>query len=95
MIIMNWNRILSGILAIIYLGVSGYFGGGGAALKVAAGLTLPLTCIWFGDELGSYVGGMRGQAITTETPGCLVRFGGWLIMLLPLVHNQEVIFDEQ
>ena len=25
-----------------------------------------------------------GRAINTETPGCLVAFGGWLILLLPV-----------
>jgi len=82
---MNWNRILSGVLALAYVAGAYFAGDVAAALKVIVGLALPVACIWFGDELGSYVGVMRGQAITTKTPGCLVRFGGWLILLLPLV----------
>ena len=84
---MDWNRILSGMLALAYLCGAYFAGDAETALKVFAGLTLPMACIWFGDELGSYVGVMRGQAITTKTPGCLVRFGGWLILLLPAGKN--------
>ena len=73
------------MLALAYVGGAYFAGDVATTLKVTAGLTLPIACIWFGDELGSFVGVMRGQAITTETPGCLVRFGGWLILLLPLV----------
>ena len=82
---MDWNRTLSGTLALAYVGGAYFAGDAATAMKVAAGLVLPMACIWFGDDLGTYVGVMRGQAITTKTPGCLVRFGGWLIMLLPLV----------
>jgi len=82
---MNWNRILSGLLALGYLCGAYFAGDAVTALKVGTGLIFPLACIWYGDELGSYVGVMRGQSITAQTPGCLVRFGGWLLLLLPLI----------
>ena len=82
---MNWNRILSGVVAVTYL-AGAYFGAdSGTVFKLAAFLAMPLACIWYGDELGTYVGVIRGQAVTSETPGCLVRFGGWLLLLLPLI----------
>jgi len=79
------KRLLSGILAIVYL-VASYAGGGGSgAIKCALFLLLPLACIWFSEEMGSFTGVMRGQYINTRTPGCLVAFGGWLILLLPVI----------
>ena len=42
-----------------------------------------LACIWFGDELGSIVGARLGNArITSTTPGGVVRFVGWLLLVL-------------
>ena len=36
--------------------------------------------------MGGYTGvGMGRGAITSTTPGCLIAFGGWLILLLPPV----------
>lgn len=46
---------------------------------------LPLACIWFGDEMGEYVGNFPGPGINRRTPGWMVRFGGWFLMLLPAV----------
>ena len=47
-------------------------------------LTMPLVLIWFPEEMGSYTGIIRGQYIDTETPGCLVSVGGWMLLLLPI-----------
>ena len=52
-------------------------------LPVAAFFILPLACIWYGDELGEYVGALPGPAINKGTPGWLVKTGGWLLLALP------------
>ena len=57
----------------------------GSVLAVAAYLLIPLLCIWFADEMGNYVGTLPGPAINKPTPGCLVRFGGWVLLLLPVI----------
>jgi hypothetical protein len=54
-------------------------------LIVAAGLVFPLTCIWFADELGEYVGTLPGPAINRKSPAWMVRIGGWVLLLLPLL----------
>lgn len=77
------SRILSGAVAVFYVTLAYFAGGGEAALKFGISLILPLACIWFSDAMGSFTGIMRGQAITSTTPGCLVAFGGWLLLLLP------------
>ncbi len=51
---------------------------------VAGFLVMPLACIWFGDEIGEYTGMLPGPGINKTTPGSFVRFGGWLLLLLPL-----------
>ena len=82
---MDWNRILSGLLAGAYIFIAFIVGGMEASLKTMIGLLLPLACIWFGDEMGQWRGTIRLQAMTCSTPGCLVRAGGWLILLLPII----------
>ena len=45
----------------------------------------PLACIWFGDEMGEYVGTFPGPAINRRTPGWMVKLGGWFLLLLPAI----------
>jgi hypothetical protein len=81
---MNWNRILSGLLAVIYVTTAFATSGAKAGFEVLIFVILPLACIWFGDEMGGYTGASWGGAITDETPGLLVRIAGWLLLLLPI-----------
>jgi hypothetical protein len=81
------NRILSGLIALIYL-ILGFFGAGPeTGIKILACLTLPLACIWFPDEMGSYTGRLpiSGGGINQQSPGCLVRIVGWVLLLLPII----------
>ena len=80
------NRILSAIIAIAYIATAYFTDGGETAFRFGLFLILPMACIWFGDYMGGYVGGtMRGQYISSTTPGCFVVAGGWLILLLPVI----------
>ncbi|RJP19379.1 MAG: hypothetical protein C4520_13090 [Candidatus Abyssobacteria bacterium SURF_5] len=79
------NRILSAIVALIYLIAAYRLGGAGGVIRCIAFLVLPLACIWFSKEMESYTGIMRLQSVDTESPGCLVIACGWLLMLLPLI----------
>jgi hypothetical protein len=82
---MNWNRILSGLVAVLYV-VGAYMAAGvEGAGKAALFVILPLACIWFADEMGSYIGPTTSGAITSPTPGWLVCIGGWLVLLLPVL----------
>lgn len=83
---MTKNRLLSLVVALGYLAAA-YFGGGWELVwRAAIFLILPLACIWFGDEMGSYTGiGMGRGAITSPTPGWLVAAGGWLLLLMPVI----------
>ncbi len=59
--------------------------GGEGAAKTAIFAIFPLACIWFGDEMGGYIGPTSSGAITSPTPGWLVCIGGWLVLLLPVL----------
>ncbi len=54
-------------------------------LLTSLSLLLPLACIWFGDEIGDYVGMLPMPGITEPTPGGLVKVGGWFLLIVQLV----------
>ncbi len=82
---LNWNRTLSGFLAVIYA-FAGFAGRGpeGACL-IALSVLFPLACIWFGEAMGGHTGPASGIAITQTSPGMCVRILGWALMLMPLL----------
>ena len=55
------------------------------ALLLCISFLFPLACIWFGDEMGDYVGMLPGPGISKRTPGGLVKAGGWVLLLLPII----------
>jgi len=83
-------RILSLLIAIAYL-VIGCLQARSAAqlfatlLLLSGALLLPLACIWFGDELGEYVGVLPGPSINRKSPAWMVKLGGWVLLLLPVI----------
>lgn len=79
------GKIISLVLSIIYLIVA-YISGGGEFFIIGLGfLVIPLFCIWFGDELGRYIGFAGRGYITKESPGVIVKFMGWVLLLLPAI----------
>jgi hypothetical protein len=83
---MNWNKTLSGLLAVAYIVVALVHDGAKTAFVFAIFLMLPLGCIWFSDAMGGYKGGFAMSApITYPSPGFLVRIVGWVLLLLPIV----------
>ena len=82
---MNWNRILSGLVAALYVVGTYIHGGVEPAWKMAIFVIFPLACIWFADEMGGYIGPTSSGAITNTTPGVLVCIGGWLLLLMPVL----------
>ena len=57
----------------------------GAVIAVVAYLLLALACIWFGDEMGDYVGILPGPATNRRSPGWMVRIGGWFLLFFPVL----------
>ncbi len=82
---MNWNRILSGVLATAYIVLAFVVAGGEACFKIAIFLILPLACVWFSDEMGDYIGQSGSGYITERSPGILVLILGWLLLFMPII----------
>ena len=85
---MNWNKILSALVAITYIVIAVVHGGAKTAIEFAIFLILPLGCICFSDAMGGYVGlGLMefGAPITNRSPGILVYIMGWVVLLLPII----------
>lgn len=77
------GRIISLVVIIFYIVLiniknidSGFF--------VYLYFIIPFACIWFGDILGEYTGHWNVQ-ITSETPGIIIKFVGWLFLVLPVI----------
>ena len=87
----DWQRIVSLIIAIGYLVVwvvvlrhrslSRLMAG--AVMGIVA-LAFPLACIWFADEVAEYVSDRTVlPQFTSPSQGRFVRWGGWMLLLLP------------
>ena len=81
---MNWNRIISGLVAVTYLGAAFAHDGAELAFKVGLFLLFPLACIWFADAMGAYTGPTTSMAITSKSPGVIVCILGWVLLLMPM-----------
>ena len=46
-------------------------------------LSVSLGCIWYGDELGEGLIGAKFGLISRVSPGWLVAFMGWVLLLAP------------
>lgn len=84
--LMNWNRLVSLIVAIGYLSLAIISGmHDGRIIPIFAYLIICLGCIWFGDEIGSFVGiGSKGIFISSPTPGVFMQIMGWLLLIIPI-----------
>jgi hypothetical protein len=79
------SRLFSLLVVIAYVAIALIAGAGWEVLKLAAYLVLPLACIWFSDEMGSYSGMLLQGGPMARTPGFLVVAGGWLLLLMPVI----------
>jgi hypothetical protein len=84
---MTWNRLISALIALIYLAIAFAHGGMEATFKIGIFLIFPLACIWFADAMGGYVGPTTSMAITAPSPGAIVRILGWVLLLLPVIFG--------
>ena len=89
----DWERIASLVVAAGYLFVSPILFPADSWSHLVAdilmrilSLAFPLACIWFADDLGEYYrDGSLAPEITTSSPATFVRFGGWVLLLLPVL----------
>ena len=80
------SRMISGLIAILYLVSAWLTGGGQSAVPVLLFIILPLLCIWFPDAMGQYTGAFLSRTpISRPSPTGFVWFLGWVLLALPLV----------
>jgi len=82
------GKYIAAGISIIYLLLAGIYGGGAVFIRMFLFLLLPMACIWFSDEMGGVTGvrmRMIGPRITQPSPGCMVKFMGWVLLLLPII----------
>ena len=82
---MSWNRLISVLVAVIYLAIAFAHGGMEPTFKIGMFLILPLACIWFSDAMGGYTGLSGDIWITQSSPGIFVCIAGWILLLLPII----------
>ena len=87
---LGWSRTLSLLIAIIYLLIGLFVTDSPrdvliVLLVIPGFLLIPLVCIWFGEEVGDYIGALPGPAVTKRSPGWLVTLFGWVLLLLPAI----------
>lgn len=88
------GRIASLSIVAIYLLTAYLLRGPVLSLKLLMYLILALACIWFGDEMGSFTGySWTGNInISRQSPGGIVRFFGWVLLILPAVIGLILLF---
>lgn len=81
---MSISRLLSLFVVGLYLLIAHLWADSVKNVSPAfAGIALfGLVCVWFGDELGGYIGNLTWFPISSRTPGGLIKFLGWLFLLL-------------
>jgi len=95
-ILYNKGKCASIIVSALYLLAAFLTGNIEDVVRLAGFLIIPLACIWFGDDMGGWIGFSRagGPRITQASPGCLVVFVGWVLLLAPLIVGIVSVLSE-
>ena len=80
------QRIISGIIITGYILIGFLAAGSEGVVKAAMFCLLPFFAIWFSDAMGDWTGTRIGApSITNSSPGCVISFIGWLLLLAPII----------
>jgi hypothetical protein len=91
---LDWHRILSGAIALTWLGLAALAGGPVAFVYAGLSLLLPVACIWFADALSTLTTTwptLGNMSISQGSPAGLLRFCGW-VALLVLTVGRVILF---
>ena len=79
------SKALSLLVAIGYM-VMAFMAQGIHGLKYCIGLLVPLAFIWFPDVIGELTGCFRTGYVNVQTPGPIMSFIGWFLLVgLPVL----------
>jgi hypothetical protein len=79
------GRVASLLVAFAYLAMAYFFGSSEAFHLSVTVVVLPLGCIWYGNEIGSFVGmTANGESEAGNFFGVLVAAVGWVVLFAML-----------
>ncbi|MDZ7656524.1 MAG: hypothetical protein U0997_11320 [Sulfurimicrobium sp.] len=79
------GRVASLLVALACLAIAYFFGSSEVFHLSVAVVVLPLGCIWYGTEIGSFVGmSANGESETGSFFGVLVALVGWVALFAML-----------
>jgi hypothetical protein len=83
------SRTASLVIAAVYLLLAGFARGPEGILRLVLFLLTPLGCIWFPEIFGTFFRRiwLIGPYITNPTPAAWVVFGGWFLLLIPILYG--------
>jgi hypothetical protein len=79
------SRILSGIIAAIYLVIAYATGGPASVCECFMFLLGPIALIWYSEEMGDFTGMWGSSYVSESSPGWLIALFGWLILFFPVI----------
>jgi hypothetical protein len=93
---MNGNRLLSLIFSLSFIFYCGLVEGSEAAMYATFYVVVPLFIIWFpdyfNDTLDIFRKPLMHRGLTvSKTPRGFMLFGGWLLLLLPLIAQLIIL----
>ncbi|MDP2783822.1 MAG: hypothetical protein Q8O38_04420 [Sulfurimicrobium sp.] len=76
---------MSLLVALACLVMARFFGSGEAFHLTIAVVVLPLGCIWYGNEIGGFVGmSANGEGGVGNVVGVLITVAGWTVLFTML-----------
>ena len=76
----NFHRIISGLVALVWLGPAAHAGGLLGFLMFVL-MLLAVACIWFPEAFGVWTLGPLRIIVQKTSPGFVVRLAGWVLFL--------------
>ncbi|MFC1461487.1 hypothetical protein ACFLQR_03090 [Verrucomicrobiota bacterium] len=86
------SKIISLLMAIVFVTTMFFADGAEDAWKVGIGMIFILALVWYGDEMGSFVGG-AAPLKTATTPRWMLRGFGWIVLIGAFVVSIFQILD--
>ena len=77
---MTFGKLLRLGIAMSYAILAIHWGGMGY-WKPLLGLLLPLAFIWFPEEIGNLTGYYKSGYVNVQTPGVMISFLGWFLLV--------------
>jgi len=79
------GRAVSLLMALACLVIAHFFGSGEAFHLVVIVVVLPLGCIWYGNEIGSFAGmPASGEGGVGNVVGVIITVVGWVVLFAML-----------